>query len=524
MKSSISVIFTSIFAILIPLSANYARPQINTTVKAEDEIIVDIKFEKQPYKLEGQQHNVINYLNAIDESKPGSPVLPAKTVIIAVPPGSKADVEFKDENITVINEVIPKGNPEVQLLSNAEVVYEERQIDPGYYQKNVYPEKRYEILGYKWIRDYYCLVLKINTHIYNWNLRQISELNSATIKIKLINVKQFPQNNSRASDYDQVLKDIICNYQNASEFRSFHSASVSDSSGNWIDFNSEYLKLGVAFDGIYRIFKTDLLNYNINTENIDPRTFKIIYKGKEIPFYISGENDGSFDDDDYIEFYGTINYADGNYRVVNDFDKPFSEYIDRYSDTSIYWLTWGGNSGLRIDTVTYNNPGIQDTINYYTETLHFEENIWFDYFTKSVVEWQNPEWLQNETWFWGSQGVSTRNWNFSVSDLVPDLSAQAFFRVLSRASDLSGDQNAHDLGLSINSNPTVYDSGFIDKYSQKVLNGVFSSNELQEGNNVLKTIMFPVEGTEINSVNTDWFDIEYPRYLKMFDDSLKIFL
>ena len=62
-----------------------------------------------------------------------------------------------------------------------------------------------------------------------------------------------------------------------------------------------------------------------------------------------------------------------------------------------------------------------------------------------------------------------------------DQSAKAFWRVQSRSSDLPSDENAHDLGLSINNYPTVYDSGYLNKYEQKILTAEFSSNLLQTG-------------------------------------------
>ena len=83
-------------------------------------------------------------------------------------------------------------------------------------------------------------------------------------------------------------------------------------------------------------------------------------------------------------------------------------------------------------------------------------------------------------------------------------------------------QNAHNLGISINTDPTVYDSGYIDKYSQKVLTAQISTNLLQDGNNTLNTIVFPVSGSTINSIVRDWYEVEYPRYIHLFDDSLKI--
>ena len=108
--------------------------------------------------------------------------------------------------------------------------------------------------------------------------------------------------------------------------------------------------------------------------------------------------------EDFIEFFGTMNYGSPEYREANGINEPYTEYIDRYTDTTIYWLTWGNDFGSRIDTLSYNGISFQDTIDYYTEITHYEQNNFFDYFTRNLIEWQNPEWIQNETWFWGGQG------------------------------------------------------------------------------------------------------------------------
>src|SRR5437773_6752552 len=77
---------------------------------------------------------------------------------------------------------------------------------------------------------------------------------------------------------------------------------------NWITPNKTYLKLYVSQDAVYRLNKSDFIQAGINTSNIDPRTVKVFYKGAEIPVYFEGEQDGSFDDNDFLDFYGTRNY------------------------------------------------------------------------------------------------------------------------------------------------------------------------------------------------------------------------
>ena len=73
---------------------------------------------------------------------------------------------------------------------------------------------------------------------------------------------------------------------------------------NWISPNTTYLKLYVINDGMVRISRSDFTNAGINTSSINPRTVKLYNKGIQIPVYFKGEEDGVFNDNDYLDFYG----------------------------------------------------------------------------------------------------------------------------------------------------------------------------------------------------------------------------
>ena len=73
------------------------------------------------------------------------------------------------------------------------------------------------------------------------------------------------------------------------------------------------LKSGPIEDGLVRIYKSDLVNLGVNMSIVDPGTFKLFESGKEKPIIVSGENDGSFDENDYIEFWGSKNYTKDDY-------------------------------------------------------------------------------------------------------------------------------------------------------------------------------------------------------------------
>lgn len=84
-------------------------------------------------------------------------------------------------------------------------------------------------------------------------------------------------------------------------------------SGNWY-------KIGLPETGIYKLTYNDLNDLGINLSGLDPRTLRVYHNGGgvlpelnaearhddlvEIPIYVYGEDDGRFDQSDYILFYG----------------------------------------------------------------------------------------------------------------------------------------------------------------------------------------------------------------------------
>ncbi|MBI2427907.1 MAG: hypothetical protein HYV29_03780, partial [Ignavibacteriales bacterium] len=186
---------------------------------------------------------------------------------------------------------------------------------------------------------------------------------------------------------------------------------------------------------------------------------------------------------------------------------------------TIYWLTWGGSSGKRIDTIAAVAGTPSDTVRHYDVLVHDERNLYADYTEiGGEVRKNYPEIVENETWHDGGLGVGKVSITFPISDLFPNKPARAFVKLQDFGASIT--TNAHNLALSINNAATKYDSGFINKYQGKVLQANFTSSALKNGNNTVDLHSFTVAGNSVNTVIRDWFELEYPRYLKTTTDSI----
>lgn len=112
----------------------------------------------------------------------------------------------------------------------------------------------------------------------------------------------------------------------------------------WINYSQNYYSFPIAEDGIYRISKSELRDAGMDIDNIDPRSLQIYAKGDEQFIYINGENDGSFDDSDYIEFYGQKNDGYLDSLLYENPDHQVNPYFSIYNDTLRYYITFNSST------------------------------------------------------------------------------------------------------------------------------------------------------------------------------------
>lgn len=459
---------------------------------ANDKLIVTSKNGK----------TILNYDGFEDPTKPGEIAFPSFDVFISIPYGTYPEVSLAPEEIISYN-AFPELNPSVSIV-NSQLKYEN-----GLYLKNSPSPQTYSRMGFLWLGEDYCLHLKLNLFDIKRDEIKISVIKKFAIILK------FDSEIIEAKSITSINHNPLILNRYSIENHELGLLSNIKNTDSWIDYNQEYLKIGTNKDGIYRIRLNDLILSGINVSLINPMTFKLYLKGSEIPIYVAGENDNKFDETDYIEFVGLRNMG-GKYREISESDVPYKEYINRYSDTTVYWLTWNGRAGLRAISQQKQNATTSDTLKYYSEVIHIENNNWFDFSMQDAIQRELPYWAENKTWHEGNLGVGTRNINFTPKDFYPNGQVKIFTKLQDYASSISN--NAHLLAISLNSS-AKQDSGFINKYQQKVLQGTFNSNLLKVGNNTLNVYSFATLANP-NLCIVDWYEVEYPRYVKAINDSL----
>ncbi len=129
--------------------------------------------------------------------------------------------------------------------------------------------------------------------------------------------------------------------------------NAQDYGHEWIDFSKTYYKIPIAKDAIYHLSYNDLINAGIPINTIDPRSIKLYLRGKETAINITGQNDGVFNPSDYLEFFGVRNRGEIDLALSTDITSTAANpHYAVYTDTTAFFLTWGGISGKRISNIT----------------------------------------------------------------------------------------------------------------------------------------------------------------------------
>ncbi|MFA7360230.1 MAG: C25 family cysteine peptidase [Candidatus Kapaibacterium sp.] len=286
---------------------------------------------------------------------------------------------------------------------------------------------------------------------------------------------------------------------------------------NWITPNKSYLKLYVVEDGIYRLTKSDFVNAGVNTSTIDPRTVKVYYKGSQISAFFFGEQNGVFDDTDYLDFYGQRNYG-GNvisYKEQGNTNVPdyiTDEYFNMYSDTSVYWVGWDGAHGLRYIDYNFNSAN-QFSPGYFSSPIHFEyDNIYSLGERRNSSDYRhfNNEKISGEGWYWREMNRGNVVSDTFRTPFLSDISQTCSLKVFAYPNSyVDSIFNEHRLIVRVNGN--IIDTIKTDNYKRIDTVLGFSSSLLSASNLNQISFTYTGAGTYVGVMLFDNFSLQYPR-------------
>lgn len=211
--------------------------------------------------------------------------------------------------------------------------------------------------------------------------------------------------------------------------------------------SGQWYKIAISEDGFYKIDRSVLQSLGVDVDNVNPQHINVYGNGEGIlpasnaaertddlaknAIQIVGETDGSFDNGDYILFYGW-----GPHRWDQNSDTTFRNERHVYSDISCYFINVNPNeSPLRVQSIQSSSDPITNTVTSFSDYRVYEQD--FLNLVGGGSRWYGE--LFDE-----GPGL-IRTFNFSVPDIDPSAPASYEVYLASSANTSGGTEQRYSI-------------------------------------------------------------------------------
>jgi hypothetical protein len=321
-------------------------------------------FQLQPLQLGSELAMRPHFKDAVTINTPSAPDLPTRVFVLGVPPGAQVEVSVIPGTPEELSDIFVSPVP---IKEPADDLTRFRYTpDPQIYGRDVYyPGELYRVDPPAQFRQQTVVRVQVMPVQYNPVTRQLRLYRDLQIVVRFIG-GQLPNAQTLSPTLsaplreaeEEFYRELLLNYEQAKAFRQPRQRQLARGANLQID--GPLYKIAIRQEGIYRIDGQALSRSGINLAEVQPATIRMFNNGgRELPrdmraprpqglienaIYVSDGGDGRFDANDFILFYG---------RGVEGFafDSTTglaSHYLNHYGFDNYYWLTYGGNAGLRM--------------------------------------------------------------------------------------------------------------------------------------------------------------------------------
>jgi hypothetical protein len=497
---------------ILLISTEYGEVRGVNTSDHRIEFELSVKdFSHSTLSYKNQRYSTLQIpgFGMIDEI--GVPSLPVKYIYCAVPLGAR-DIRIQIEKGRKRKIQNIRITPGFLMRWNGIEIEENRGI---YNTNSDFPGKDFEI-EFDGIL-FHQRILRVAIYPFQFNPVEERLVFHETMNVSVeYDDSRYPKGEYRnlGIPTERRLEELLLNYSDSKSWRE-KEKTERETLLNY----EPWFKLIVSEDGLYKVDYEFLQNNSVDPSLIDPRTIKVYNGGSavqisslsnvpseddtipyQVPVYVHGEEDGSFDNDDYVMFYGIS--LTGWERSSPSSEVPL--FYNPYTDENVYWITWGGLEGSRMAIID-GNPQYTEPHkpSCYAETLHIEENYLCP--AKSGFGW-----VWEEVILPRNVSSISRNYTFSVENLYSD--SFELFTALYGATT-----GVHSVEVLMNGIPICDTSWSAINYTSPYTFACGGSN-LTSGENTLTLRIHKSGGGD--DIYIDYFEVSYYKNYRAVNNDI----
>ncbi len=400
-------------------------------------------FSESKINSNGKEFTYINFLNGFPSNVNnfGDIDLKSRSFAVIVPSNINNSVTITDiQTEDVYNmelspiPTIKYNDPNKPGFDNIDWIFTKDQSK--YSQNKFLPENPAYLTDVGQVRHLTMGTLAVHGYQYNPVTKVLRKIKSIRVRV---NFGQAPVYLTRKLSYaeNDLLNGIALNsnialYWNTPSSNQNSSSILTSamSTGAWYKIEIKDIGGNGSSDGMYKLTKSFLESSGMNLSGVDPRKIKMYGYGgerlprdqsvtrpvdmQELPIFIEGEQDGSFDANDHVLFYG----RSVNNWVYDTTENRYRHTLNFQTISNYYWIripVANDGNGTRMALVpseNSNNPIVPAS---FTEKIFYEPEI------QNLI-------LEGDLWL--SHTVSTGGqfvWNNTLTGL--ESGSEIFYRI-----------------------------------------------------------------------------------------------
>ena len=463
----------------------------------------------RPTEIEGRLYHQVTVPGYATTGEAAKPQLPARYVLLGVPPQARLSLEvhvleeappMRGLHVQPVPRPMPSpaasGSAPPSLLTRA-ITY--RFIEDGatYASDALYPPQIASITHDGYMRDQRIVRLALHPFQVNPRLGELYHHRRLWVRLRFDYEGEVPPSVTGVTHddaFESVYRGVLLNYESARSWRRPPKPPATATQRSALPADQPRYKITVKRDGIYRLSYADLQAAGIPVQELDPRTFRIHHLGHEVAIYVSGEEDGRFDSDDAIYFYGQG--LDG-----------------KYTDVNIYWLSHEAGEGLRMAQRDV-PPTVGTTPASFETTVHIEENL---NYLSNLPKGEGDHWYGQYYRITPRSSVPTRTFTITLESVATGVYTATLRPLIWGQTSYIVNPDHH---LKFYINDTLIGEGYWDGATAFDQELSFDQRLLTSGQNTI-TIEAPGDtGAEREIGYVNWLEVDYWRTYEAAGESL----
>ena len=424
----------------------------------------------------------------------GWPKLPVTALTLGIPAGAVPRLTILDQEV----ESVP-----VQHIVTVPLLQKEEPVTP-LPSDTWYPGEPARIGLQGMIRNQPVCQVELRPVRYLPSAKLVQIVRRMRIRLDLEGMSEAIESSAGpdTGPFEPVLERALSNYMSSVKWRTAPPAPRSLNKQSAGFSNPNRLKLSVESGGVYALSGQELSDIGVDLAGISVNSLSLSNRGRPVPILLQGHGDGSFDAGDRLIFIG-------------DHNRGPERYYSSYTETNVYWLSWGGDEvGARFAELSGAPKNAHpDTITSAPALIHMETDERYERLLQYPYE-------NEDHWFWRAMGAGAAEYRFRVPPMGQVVGGRAALRIaLHGQTHTSGEPDHH---VIIRFNDRVVGDLTWEGQNPYLFNAESIPVETQpEGDIIAFALPGDLPGASIDQVLLNWIELSYQRVLDAVDDSLK---